>query len=37
MTRQMKKLTGKCPVTDCYREHWHNRAGREKSIIAEIY
>ena len=21
MTGQMKKLTGKCPVTDCYCEH----------------
>ena len=22
LTRQMPKLAGKCPVTDCYYEHW---------------
>ena len=27
LTGQMPKLAGKCPVTDCYYEHWEGVGG----------
>ena len=30
LTGQMPKLAGKCPVTDCYYEHWGGVEEKEE-------